>query len=542
MRSQHIALSVLCLLVVFTALGLGATAATAQQADNNTTTNGSGTDNPFPTNNTTNKSQTEIGYWEGVYHNESFEFDNDASAYLDDDDIEKLTKRTIARIEVLRQSTFESRPPVEIVTRTQYQQSSSGYQPRDGEYRTWNNEVWNALFMIENDENVEAELRQLYNGRVRAFYTPSEDTMYVVVGGNSTELVKFNSTSLAHELVHAYQDQKYDLSSPRFSMTTQDGSLAKDSLIEGTAVYIEQKYYERCRTTSWSCYMPANGESTTGGSDVHMGLQMTSYFPYSDGGAYVKHLVEEDGWSAVQEKYLTVPTHTSEIIHYNKSFTPQPVRIDDNSTHSWDQFHFGDDGSERVGEASLAVMFWYQNYEYDINTGITTDEFTSTTDISRYDYKHTITDGLLGDRLLPYHYETNASRTGYVFKTEWNTSTERVKFGTAYESMLQGHGGEKHNTSLNGTVYVLPEENGYSGVYYLTEDTYTVTITHAGSLEAIREIRGLSGSEEVVEQENQGIIESIVSSISLLDVLLLFGATSVFGAYFVYFAFFKDLR
>lgn len=539
MRIQKISLFVLCLLLALTVIGFGATGATAQEAPNETNNTTDDDDNPFP-DDATNKSRTTIGYWEGVQYNDSFSFDGSNTAHLDDADIEKLTKRAIARIEVIRQSTFDSRPPVKIITRTQYSQSSSGYQPREGDYKTWNNVVWESLFMVENDENVETELQELYNGRVRAFYTPQEDTMYLVVSGNQTELVQFNSTSLAHELVHAYQDQQFDLSNPRFSKETQDGSLAKDSLIEGSASYIESEYYERCQTGDWDCYTPSNGESTTSSGSIHMGLQMISYFPYSDGEAYIQHIVETKGWDAVDKKYLQTPTHTSQIIHYNKTFTPQPVSITDESSHEWEMFHYGDAGTERVGEASLAMMFWYQNSEYNIDTGITTDGITETTDSSRYNYKHTITDGLLGDKLIPYHYSTDSDRTGYVFKTKWNTSTERVKFQTAYESMLTKHGGEKHNTSLPGTVYVLPEESGYDGVYYLTSDSHTATITHGNTLEAIRQMRGLSGNDAVVETNN-GLLHSIKEETSLLDILLLIGAISVFGLYSIKIIYFDSL-
>lgn len=502
---------------------------TTESPDNNTTENNTSDD--VPPQIEENKSTTTIGYWEGVWYNDSFEFDDEDSAYLDSSEREKLTKRAIARIEVLRNSTFIDGTPVNVITRDAYQRSSGGYTKKNGSAETWNNIVWNSVFMIEKNENVENELKELYGGQVRAFYSPSEDELFIIVAESQTDLVRFQSTSLVHELVHAYQDQYYNLNSHSFTRETQDGDLAKNSIVEGEAVYIENKYRDYCETGRWDCYT-STAQSTTGGDTVHIGLQLTSYFPYSDGYAYVKNEYEEGGWEQVNQSYQDIPTHTTDIIHYDHQTDSKEIHIQDESGPYWRTFNHGINGRERVGEATLAVMFWYQQHEYGINTGISDSQFSSTDDVSRYNYEYDVTSGLEGDAVLPYYHDTE-NRTGYIFATDWNSSSQASEFREGYVNILRGHGGEKHNTDLDGEVYKLPEESGYGGVYYITQNNDRLEVTYGENLDTIRGIQGIEGSSSEVVDDGKSDLEEYIEDIPTASLAVLGISFLFFAGYFV---------
>lgn len=502
---------------------------TTESPDNNTTENNTSDD--VPPQIEENKSTTTIGYWEGVWYNDSFEFDDEDSAYLDSSEREKLTKRAIARIEVLRNSTFIDGTPVNVITRDAYQRSSGGYTKKNGSAETWNNIVWNSVFMIEKNENVENELKELYGGQVRAFYSPSEDELFIIVAESQTDLVRFQSTSLVHELVHAYQDQYYNLNSHSFTRETQDGDLAKNSIVEGEAVYIENKYRDYCETGRWDCYT-STAQSTTGGDTVHIGLQLTSYFPYSDGYAYVKNEYEEGGWEQVNQSYQDIPTHTTDIIHYDHQTDSKEIHIQDESGPYWRTFNHGINGRERVGEATLAVMFWYQQHEYGINTGISDSQFSSTDDVSRYNYEYDVTSGLEGDAVLPYYHDTE-NRTGYIFATDWNSSNQASEFREGYVNILRGHGGEKHNTDLDGEVYKLPEESGYGGVYYITQNNDRLEVTYGENLDTIRGIQGIEGSSSEVVDDGKSDLEEYIEDIPTASLAVLGISFLFFAGYFV---------
>lgn len=441
-----------------------------------------------------------IGYWDGVWYNDTFSFDG-TNEHLDKSDRDKLVKRTIARVEVLRNDTFETRPPLNIIPREEYQRNSAGYPAREGAAKEWNNLVWQSLFVVDSDTNVEQELQTLYGGQVRAFYSPSEEAMYVIVAQSQRDLVKFDSTSVAHELTHAYQHQRFDLLSSKFSRQTQDGSLAKDSLLEGEAMYIETKYQERCSSREWTCYQPTQGESTTSQANLNIGLQLTSYFPYSGGHNYVNEKVETNGWSAIEKEYTAVPTSTTEIIHKSQPASDyEALEIEDTSSSKWKRYNMGVNGTEDPGETSLFVMLWYQNHKYSIDAGVDSSYISDTTDVAPYTYSHPITNGITGAAITPYYHRME-NKTGYMFKTTWATTGDQTAFQQAYIATLEGHGATEINTTLDGQVYRISNESGYSGVYYVEPSNNTLTVTYASSFESVKQIRGVTAEGDFADSK-----------------------------------------
>jgi len=536
---------VLSFLLLFTVLGTSGLVAadtavdtTLQVSETNNTTNNT-SDNTSDDEYTAedllqadteeNESQTTIGYWEGVRYNDSFSFDEQDEDYLNQSEQEKLTRRAIARIEYIRNSTFNQKPTVNIVTRDAYQKGSGGYTQKNGSAKKWNNIVWKSMFMVDENTNVEAELSKLYGGQVKAFYSPSQDEVYMIVSESQTDIVKFQSTSLVHELVHAYQDQKFDLDNQALQTDTQDAELSKNSIVEGEAVYIERQYEEYCESGVWDCY-ESNAESTTSGDSIHLGLQLTAFFPYSDGYAYVDHTLDEGGWNKINNSYNDPPTHTSQIIHYNQGVNTETVDVTVDGKR-WERYSHGANGKESVGEATLAMMFWYQQNEYGIDTGISDADLTQTTDGSTYNYNYSVTDNLQGDAVVPITHKTESNKTGYIFKTQWNADADATEFKQGYINILNGHGATKHSTKLTGDVYVISNESGYTGVYYIEQDGNTLEITQSSTLSEIKNIQSIETKTKDVTDRNR--IQEFLNTIPLptiialiLAVLLLIGIST----------------
>lgn len=466
-----------------------------------------------------------IGYWDGVWYNNSFSFDG-TNQYLDAENRSKLLKRTIARVEYIRNDTFTSQPTLQIISRSQYQNGNTGYAPNEGAKKEWNNIVWKSLFIVDSKTNVESELAALYGGQTNAFYSPETKDMYMIVSQNQTELVKFNSSILAHELTHAYQDQRFDIDSNAFIQDTQNARLAKDSVVEGEAIYIERKFTSYCNE-NWDCYQPDESNSATSQVNLNAGLQVTSYFPYSDGFSYINKTKQTHSWGGVEQIYQNIPTKTHQIIHPDSQYkqSTKPLYID-NSLSRWEQYQ---SGSESVGEASLYVMFWYQQYEYNINAGVSESHLYSSTDGSTYNYSHPITEGLLNDEIIPYrHRQTDT--TGYVFKTEWNTTADANEFVSGYQQILSGHNGKRYNTSLTGSMYLINNtpKNNYAGVYYINQTDRMVQITHAQTVSYIQEIRGKDSSIQSI-QNNSWFNE--VVTIPLPFILIIISSVCLLIAY-----------
>ncbi|MUW14521.1 PGF-CTERM sorting domain-containing protein [Halorubrum sp. CBA1125] len=436
-----------------------------------------------------------VGCWNGTHHADELGFDQ--SDGLTDAELEALTHLTMARVEYIRERPFERDVPVETVSRAEFMSGgasgdTNGTANGSGEaYRRWNDQVWEALFVVDDDQNANDAIEAVLGGAVGGFYSPTQDRIVIVVPEDET--VQISPSTLAHELVHAMQDQYHDLSDSRYVGETQDGDLAVNGIVEGEAVHIEERYAARCGT-NWTCLDEPDGGGGGSGTQPNFGILQTVLQPYSDGALYVDALVAEDGWTAVNETMNDPPESTAEVIHRNPDYETREIAYEDTATGGWETYpDQGVDGAETAGEASMFVMFWYQSFAYEhavlepdasvrenVRIHFETDEQLRTR--TNYNYAHEVTAGWAGDELYPYR---NGDRDGYVWVTEWQTRSDARAFQAAYRRMLTAHGDAPFEA---GEVYEI-DDGGFEGAYGLVHESTTVTIVHAPEPRGVLELR-----------------------------------------------------
>jgi PGF-CTERM protein len=437
-----------------------------------------------------------VGCWNGTHYEEELSFNQ--SDGLNASELEALTHLTMARVEHIRERPFREEVPVETVTREEFMNDSTGgNNTTDESFRRWNDQVWEALFVVGEDENANDEIDTVFGGAVSGFYSPAQDRIVLVVAEG--EETRVDPSTLAHELVHGMQDQYHDLTRPRYAGATQDGDLAIDGIVEGEAVHIEELYDARC-ADNWSCIDAPDSAGGGGGSgtDFNFGILQTVLQPYSDGALYVEELVEEGGWEAVNETMTDPPESTAEVIHRNPDYETREVDFEDTATGGWETYpDQGVDGAETTGEASMFVMFWYQSLEYNYpvlepdtsagaNVRIHTDPDEELRTRANYNYAHESTDGWAGDELYPYRAgDGDDARDGYVWVTEWQTAGDAADFRETYLTMLTAHGDAEYEA---GRVYEI-ESGDFPGAYGVVRDGTTVTIVHAPEPAGVLELR-----------------------------------------------------
>jgi hypothetical protein len=447
-----------------------------------------------------------IGWEAGYWYNESI--DVDQSDGLDDAERRAFVARTMARVEHIRGLEFERSVPVEVLSREEYRETTTFARPGDA----FDEQVWEAQFLVGEDELVNETFDTLYGGNVLGYYSPGEGAIVLV--SDAADPVIDRGT-LAHELLHALQDQTFGLPPGR---ATRDGDLARNALVEGDARYVEQVYQQRCRTGAWEC-VPTPPRESSGGPPPNQGVLRSVLFPYSDGPTLVHRLLQRSGsppptrlettptptptptptsasasgpesggsgaaptdgggtngtlpaatradWAPVNDAYGRVPASTEQVIHPEK-YPDEPVRrvvVPDRSDDAWRPV--APDRTERLGEASLYVML----LEHHV---IDTDEFRSGTGpYSYYNYSHPRTDGWAGDALVPY---TDGESYGYVWAIEFDTVADAERFQSSYNLMLLLHvGGRK----LDATTYVV-DRGPYADAFRLTRRGDRVVIVNA---------------------------------------------------------------
>ncbi|WP_137288011.1 Hvo_1808 family surface protein [Natronorubrum halophilum] len=418
-----------------------------------------------------------VGYADGHWYDDDLAVDDSEDAAVEDDDLEAVVSRSMARVEEIRNLTFQEDVPVEVVSREEFQGEDDVFGELNEDERLAQEVTYEALFMVDRETDAEDEVEAMYGGTVEGYYDP--ETGEIVIVSDNPENPELDETVLGHELLHALQDQHFDLSS--YDRETIDQDNARNGLIEGDAAWVGTEYGERCGT-EWDCVVP-DGSQTEQPSDLNWGIYMTLFQPYNDGPNYVDALLEaDDGWTAVNAAYDDPPASSSAVIHPDEEREPIDIEVDDRSNESWDRLEVnGEVASETAGEAAMVSMFGADAHDRSQPSVIESDELL-TDDLSGYDYDQPYTDGWAGDELVTYvsadAADPDAADSGYVWQTEWRSSEDSRQFVDGYLELLDIHDAESVDDRQD--TYVVDE--GFPGAYALERDGETVTIVRAPSV------------------------------------------------------------
>ncbi|WP_267642335.1 Hvo_1808 family surface protein [Haloarchaeobius amylolyticus] len=415
-----------------------------------------------------------IGWENGYWYNETIAVDQ--SDGLTEAEQAAFLARSMARVEVLRGLEFEEPVEVSVISRDEQRAKSANGSTDSENKNRWNDQVWEALFISDEQQRIEDEFGSVAGSAVLGYYAAG--TNKVVMVSDDPDRLVVNNATFVHELVHALQDQHFDIKRVQDQAKTQDQQLAANGLIEGEAEYIEAQYVERCTSGEWDCVKTPKTEAGGGSSDVNLGILVTIFQPYSDGPWFVHQLVQDGGWEAVNALWANPPQSSSAIIHPDRAVDPVAVTIDDRARNGWQTFEHG---SDTVGEASLYSMFWYQSRQYNVST-INTSTFGTPSGLyDRFDYRSPPSDGWVGDAVLPYQ---NDGEYGHVFVTEWATPADATEFRQAYEAILAGQGGSEQSPG----VWVIPE-GGFADAFHVHQTGTTVTIVNGPTVDDLADIR-----------------------------------------------------
>ncbi|WP_101294045.1 Hvo_1808 family surface protein [Halegenticoccus soli] len=418
-----------------------------------------------------------IGRVNGYWHNDSIAVDQ--SDGLNESEMEAYVSRSMARVEHLRDRKFKEPVPVTVVSRDEFRRESAERQSNET-FGAWNNQVWEALFIVGRSNDAQDELGSTYGESVAGYYSPSDDEIKIV--SDSPDRPTVDNATLVHELTHAMQDQYYDLSDSRYAGETQDGELAADGVVEGEANYVEARYAERC-WAEWEC-VPRRG-GAGGGSPPNLGILLTIFQPYSDGPAYVHERYREGGWAAVDAAFADPPVSTEQTIHRTDE-KPVPIEYEDRARNGWRTFpDQGENGSDTAGEASIYAMFWYQARQYGADTIDPQGLLRNAGRYSTYNYDAAPSNGWGNDRLFPYRKGSgDDAKYGYVWVTEWDTARDAKEFRDAYLAILDAHDA----AAAGGGVRVV-EDGPFADAFRVTRDGTRVTIVNGPTPAAVKDIR-----------------------------------------------------
>jgi len=184
--------------------------------------------------------------------------------------------------------------------------------------------VLQLLGMIPTKFDYEKETFNLLEAQLAGFYEPSDGTMYM-----AADLDEDNAeATLAHELVHALQDQHFDLKPhSKYVEGKSDEQAAFSALAEGDATSaMADVLVARAAAGKTALDLPEElfveqvlGSVSTGAAAKAPHVMRTSLVaPYIYGTLFVHALRRHGGWSAVDQAWRDLPTTTEQILHVEK--------------------------------------------------------------------------------------------------------------------------------------------------------------------------------------------------------------------------------
>ena len=429
-----------------------------------------------------------LGYYNGYWYDETF--DIDASDGLTEAETEAVFSRAMARVQLLRGLRFETDIDIDIITRDAFRDEFDDvWSAPPDDQRALDNAQHEALFLLGPDEDVVDVRRSNRGGTVLGFYQPSAERI-VIVSANDPPTLD-DEVTLAHELLHALQDQRLGLDLSGAS--TLDSINAGNGLIEGDAVVIERAYERNCETGEWQCVDTGSDSSSTLPPDFHWGVYFLNFFPYAEGPTFVEHHRDGGDWGAVDAMYDDYPTASAEIIapetYDSDAYGDAVVR--DRTRGDWDRITV-EDGSDAatVGQAGLASMFAYTAYAGDSPGVIDRSDFRNAgsdgLDADRpytYDVPHT--EGWYGDRLHAYE---RAGDTAYVWNVTFNDAANATAFHEGYERVVEHWDGQPRDTASHGGVWAFDDRDRFGGAVRIEREDNAVTVVKAPSTGALNAV------------------------------------------------------
>lgn len=187
-------------------------------------------------------------------------------------------------------------------------------------------EVLTALELVPAGYDFVEGAFKLIQGQIAGFYEPADQTMYLVDDLGDAEAEQ----TLAHELVHALQDQAYDLDRMiKYVPGDSDRITAAHALIEGDATsamldVVAGSAFNISDTTLRRLLSASMALSMDGITTPHI-LQATLTAPYADGFTFVQQRRQKGGWPAVDAAFGALPATTEQLLHADKFEAKEPA-------------------------------------------------------------------------------------------------------------------------------------------------------------------------------------------------------------------------
>lgn len=184
---------------------------------------------------------------------------------------------------------------------------------------------YRALGLIEPETSLLDILRSIYSSGVLGFYDP--ETNELVVRGR--ELTPYVQQTVVHELVHALDDQHFELFREHYDDRDDEIGTGFTAVVEGNARRIENGWLDT-KSDEFRAEADAEEQAFAAGIDVDAFPEILLFeigAPYELGEVFVGRILERGGERAV-DAAITEPPDTSEQVLFPPLYFEGEPRIE----------------------------------------------------------------------------------------------------------------------------------------------------------------------------------------------------------------------
>jgi hypothetical protein len=189
------------------------------------------------------------------------------------------------------------------------------------------NDALHLLGVLRPGQSLQQVQRQALAGQVAGMYVPRSGRLYVLGAGGSAP-----RSVVAHEVVHALQDEHFQLTRGAFAPHPRDhdGELGALALVEGDATEVQSRFVaslspgdlvrELARTLGG---IPEGGSRGTPSF-----LQRELLYPYTAGPAFVRALRDRGGQRLLDRAFRNPPRTTAAVLDPDRYLAGDPPARD----------------------------------------------------------------------------------------------------------------------------------------------------------------------------------------------------------------------
>lgn len=197
-------------------------------------------------------------------------------------------------------------------------------------------QVLKFMQLIPQSMDLKKFTEDLFAGGVLGYY--DTETKEIVVGAPPGKISGYTKVTLAHELVHALEDQHFDFEKTEKKLEAKkdgEAEAAFTAVVEGSATLAMVLYARTYLSqTEINDVVEAGEDSDSEIDSAPAILKDSIMFPYEAGMDFVSDFESSGGWSAVNKLYKDLPVNTEQIMNparYEQREVPPPISVEDST-------------------------------------------------------------------------------------------------------------------------------------------------------------------------------------------------------------------